>query len=458
MTPSDVAQQSVTVVGGARSGRAVATLLAQADARVFLTEHGPPPNGLADAMETYNIPYEVNGHTDRALQADLIVVSPGVPTTAPLIQTALDQGLPVVSEIEVAFWFCEAPIIAITGTNGKTTTTGLVAHVLRKAESHDPDRRVIVAGNVGVAFSEHAATAGPNDVVVLEVSSFQLDHVDTFRPRVSILLNITPDHLNRYGDDVEAYAASKARIMAQQAAGDTIVYNADDVRTRRAITSQASAEASVGAMSQQRAVVPGIYQREEALWIHTSSLDEALMSIHEVSLPGPHNRYNAMAAALAAHAMEAPLDAIRTGLSTFEAVPHRLEPVRTVDNVRFVNDSKATNVDALRYALQSFNTPIVLIAGGRDKGNDYEPLQPLVRDRVRAVIAIGESANTVHSQLGVHAAEQCKANTMEDAIQAARACAHPGDVVLLSPACSSFDMYTNYKERGDVFRRLVQAI
>lgn len=463
MAPSLIVGNRITIVGGARSGQAAVRLLGDAGAQLFLTEQGPPNDAVLDALQQYDAAYEFNGHSDLALDADIMVLSPGVPSTAPLVQRAKERGIRVVSEIEMASWFCDAPIVAITGTNGKTTTTELTGHVLRSAFSDDTERRVIVAGNIGIPFSDHAAEARANDIVVLEVSSFQLDHVDAFQPRVSVLLNITPDHLDRYGDDVDAYAASKARIMAQQKAGDTLVYNADDKRVAAAVNrahpDSAAARPNVYGFSQQAPPQQGLYVSDEQLWLRRDgATDTSLFETAHIALRGRHNRYNAMAATLVAIALGVPIDATRRALQSFEGVPHRLEAVRTHRDVLYVNDSKATNVEAVWYALESFQRPVVLIAGGRDKGNDYAPLKPLVRAGVRTVIALGESADTVMRELGPQAEACVYATSMRDAVKQAQRLAQPGDAVLLSPACSSFDMYANYEERGDVFRRLVQAL
>ena len=457
MPPDDLQHTSVTVIGGARSGRAVARLLAEAGASVFLTEQGPPTQGLEAMLDEMGVAYEFGGHTSRAFDADFAVVSPGVPTRANVVQQSLRGGLDVYSEIEAASWFCEAPIVAITGTNGKTTTTSLTGSVFRTAFEANPDRSVIVAGNIGYPFSDYVRDARPHDVVVLEVSSFQLDHVDAFRPRVSTILNVTPDHLDRYDYDFNAYAQSKFRIFRRQQPGDVVVYNADDELVREYVQYQTRPDTAPTALgiSIERELEAGAFLRDDTIRLRMNDRDHPLMTADALALRGPHNLYNSLAAAVAARVMEVQSDVIRESLASFEGVPHRLEPVSTLDDVLYVNDSKATNVNAVWYALESFDQPIVLIAGGRDKGNDYAALKPLVRDRVRAVVALGESADTVISELGEEAGEHVRATSMEDAIHQARRLAHRGDVVLLSPACSSFDMYENYEERGDTFRRLV---
>ncbi|MFO8098947.1 MAG: UDP-N-acetylmuramoyl-L-alanine--D-glutamate ligase [Salinibacter sp.] len=456
MTPDDIRTAQATVVGGARSGRAVAQLLADAGAEVFLTEQGPPPQGLAGALDAAGVDYEFEGHTARALQADFMVISPGVPTQSNIVQQALRAGLSVYSEIEAASWFCEAPIVAITGTNGKTTTTSLTGHVFRRGWGED---RVTVAGNIGYPFSDYVQDVAPTDVVVLEVSSFQLEHVETFRPRVSVLLNITPDHLNRYNHDFEAYAQAKFNIFRNQGNGDTVVYNHDDERVRTHVT-QAEETDGVRALpfTQHDELDAGAFLREDRIILRIDNEDEPLMPHNELALRGRHNLYNSLAAAVSARVMEIENNVIRESLAGFEGVPHRLEEVRTIDGVLYVNDSKATNVNAVWYALESFDRPVVLIAGGRDKGNDYADLKPLVRRGARAVVALGESADTVYDELGAEAPRRGKAQSMEDALAQAQRVAERGDVVLLSPACSSFDMYENYEERGNTFRRLVNTL
>jgi UDP-N-acetylmuramoylalanine--D-glutamate ligase len=459
MRPEKVRTKRGTVVGGARSGRAVAQLLAEAGGEVFLTEQGPPPEGTEAALDEAGIGYEFGGHTVRALDADFFVLSPGVPTQSNIVQQALRAGIDVYSEIEAASWFCDAPIVAITGTNGKTTTTSLTGHVFRNAMADEPGREAIVAGNIGYPFSDYVRDAAPTDVVILEVSSFQLDHVDAFHPRVSVLLNITPDHLDRYDHDFEAYAEAKFNILRNQGEGDVVVYNRDDDTVRRKVEVAADTHGFrpvAITLEGAPAVGGGLYDDRIILRIDDEA--EPLMHRDELALRGRHNVYNSLAAAVSARVMEVENDVIRESLAGFEGVPHRLEEVRTVDGVLYVNDSKATNVNAVWYALESFERPVVLIAGGRDKGNDYTDLKPIVREKVRAVVALGESAAKVARELGTEAPEHSRAQTMEEALSQAQDFAQPGDAVLLSPACSSFDMYESFEERGNLFRRLVKTL
>ena len=457
----------MTVVGGARSGLAAARLLARKGASVFLTDRDPASEGAEAQLDAANVAYEFGGHTDRALETDVLVVSPGVPTTAPLVQSALRQHVPVVGEIEVASWFCPGPIVAVTGSNGKTTTTTLLDHVFETAR-----RAHVTAGNIGLAFSEVVDTMDADTVAILEVSSFQLDHIDTFRPHIAVELNVTPDHLDRYNGDVEAYAAAKFRLFENQRAGDWLIYNADDDRVRTAAEAASASGVTLLPLSIERELTTGGFVRDGQLILSLPSAPSSessplsvthdnLMPSSDLALRGRHNLYNSLASAVVARAMEIRSDVVRESMTSFEGVPHRLETVRTVGGVTFVNDSKATNVNAVWYALESFadrDGRVVLIAGGKDKGNDYGPLKRLVEQKVRGIVAIGEGADTVETELGPHTERTVHASTMEEAIQYALLLAEPGDTVLLSPACASFDMFENYEDRGNTFKRLVHAL
>ena len=454
MHSKNLSRKHVTVIGGGRSGRAAIHLLQEVGATVFLSEFSEGSNDLIRFLEKKATAYEVGGHSDRALDADFLVVSPGVPSSSPILKKADQKKIPVYSEIELASWFCKAPIVAITGSNGKTTTTSLLGYVFDQS-----DRSVHVAGNIGTAFSDIVLNTRPEDVVVLEVSSFQLDHVQTFKPFISILLNITPDHLDRYDHVFENYAASKFRIVESQGPGDSILYNYDDDLIReRVLSLPDSRQLKKFAISLKQEIRDGAYMRDSQLVLHLNQEEEILMRKEELALQGPHNVFNSLAAAMAARVMEIPSLVVRESLTSFEGVAHRLEFVRELEGVRYVNDSKATNVNAVWYALESYQQKIVLIAGGRDKGNDYSSLVPLVRRNVRAVIALGESAEKVETDLGMHAEEHMQVNSLEQAVQAAHLIAQPGEVVLLSPACASFDMFDNYEERGDAFKKAVMEL
>ncbi len=416
---------------------------------MFLTDAGNLSASVTTLLTDEGITFESGGHSAKALDADWFVISPGVPSTAPLIVEAEEHDIAVVSEIEVASWFCPAPVVAITGSNGKTTTSSIAAHFIRAS-----GRKTHLAGNIGLAFCDVVEHVDTTDAVVLEVSSFQLDHIATFRPTVSVLLNVTPDHLNRYGNSFEAYKRSKLRIFENQGDGDSAVLNIDDeaVRASMGMVPEAVTRFEV---SLDDEVSRGGFVKDDRLVLRYDNQEEMLMHRQEVSIPGRHNTYNTLAAAVAARIMEVRSDVIRESMATFQGVPHRLELVRSVDGVKYYNDSKATNVNAAWYALESFSERIILIAGGRDKGNDYEPLKGLVKRKVRSIIAIGEGAEKILNDLGPEVQTAVGAESIREAVEMARMMAEPGDVVLLSPACASFDQFENYEDRGNTFKRLV---
>ena len=454
MHTTELRAKRFSVIGGARSGLAVASLLRSRGAAVFLSEQAPGEQReeLREQLVDLGVAHEFGGHTGRAVDADVVVLSPGVPSDAPVVREALSRGCTVVSELEVASWFCPGPIVAITGTNGKTTTTALTGRMLSDARV-----RSVVAGNIGLAFSAVVGGMRDGDVAVLEVSSFQLDYVQTFRPAVAVLLNITPDHLDRYGHSFENYIASKVRVFARQRQGDVLIYNADDEVACRAV--ERSAPAGVRLLPFGIGVRPaeGAFEQDGMLRLSLAGGTTDVLAVDAISIPGVHNRYNAMAATLAARACGAGMASLRATLKNFKGVEHRLEFVRERGGVRFVNDSKATNVDSVWYALQSFTSPIVLLLGGRDKGNDYGRLEELVRTHVKAIVAIGESAAKVQAFFETLVPTRT-ASSMAEAVRLAAGSAARGDVVLLSPACASFDWFENYEHRGRVFKELVMNL
>lgn len=467
---TDVSGRRVTVVGGARSGLAVARLLARRGAGVFVTERESLPKEAESSLWEAGVSFEEGGHSNRALDADLMVLSPGVPSTASIVKSALSREIPIVSEIEVASWFCRGPIVAVTGSNGKTTTTSLIGHLFKTAE-----RPHVVAGNIGSAFSDAVDEITEQTVVVLEVSSFQLDHIDTFRPHIAVLLNITPDHLDRYGGSFERYAAAKSRLFENQGTSDWQVINRDDPAAWKIATTLSPGCVPIP-FSTEKELDRGAFSRIDSTGTElitlslppvlsdgtispqTPPVKEDLMRSSTLTLRGRHNLYNSLAAAVVARAMEIQDDVIRESLTSFEGVPHRLENVRTHRGVTYINDSKATNVNAVWYALESFSGNVILIAGGKDKGNDYDPLKPLIREKVKGLVAIGESAQTVRDELGPHAGRLVQADSMEQAVEHARRMAEEGDTVLLSPACASFDMFENYEDRGNTFKKIVMDL
>jgi UDP-N-acetylmuramoylalanine--D-glutamate ligase len=454
MDGSAIRGKRFSVIGGARSGMAVATLLNAHGATVFLSEKAPAETmqpAIAE-LERLRIAYEFGTNSPRVLESEIIVLSPGVPSDIPLVMEGLAKGVKVVSEMEVASWFCPAPMVAITGTNGKTTTTALTGRMFEDAKKPS-----VVAGNIGLAFSQVVETLTDQSTAVLEVSSFQLDYIETFRPRVSVILNITPDHLDRYEHSFEKYIAAKCRVFENQREGDTIIYNWDDEVTRGNVERRLHPGVKRLPFSIRRRPDEGGFVREGYLTVHVGDAEFRIIATSDISIRGYHNLYNAMAATLVGKVMGVPAASLKATLKNFKGVEHRLEFVREVRGVTYVNDSKATNVDSVWYALQSFDKPVVLLLGGRDKGNDYSRLQDLVRNTVKTIVAIGESADKV---VGAFSAlvPVTMAKTMDEAVHVASAAASPGMIVLLSPACASFDWFENYEHRGRVFKQLVAAL
>ncbi|MEX0736639.1 MAG: UDP-N-acetylmuramoyl-L-alanine--D-glutamate ligase [Bacteroidota bacterium] len=442
---------SVSVIGAARSGVAVGRLLRSQGANVFLSDRDTEAKLKSHIpyLQESGIAYELGGHTERVFQCSLMVISPGVPSSAPVVLEAQQRGIKVVSEVEVAGWLCRASIIAITGSNGKTTTTTLIGRVLGDAK-----KKHALAGNIGTAFSSIVLELAEGDVAVLEISSFQLDHCETFRPAISVLLNITQNHMDRYENSMKRYAASKARIFMNQTPRDVLIYNADDLWTSRVI---AQAKCRAIPFSREKRLAVGAFIEDEMLVTMLGGKRTAVIPLTEISIKGPHNLYNAMAAALVGQLMDVGTASIRATLRNFKGVEHRQEFVREVKGVRYYNDSKATSVEATWYALQAFDQPIVLMLGGRDKGNDYSRIADLVTKNVRGIVALGESAEKVEKAFKTLKPVQ-RATTMDEAVLFAQQFAQPGDVVLLSPACASFDWFENYEQRGLVFKELVKNL
>ena len=394
--------------------------------------------------------YEFGDNTHRVLDADYIVLSPGVPIDAPIVKLAREKQIKILSEIEIAFDQCEAPIVAITGTNGKTTTTTLVGEIFKRAGWN-----TFVAGNIGIAFSEIVDQAkGDKAIVVLEVSSFQLDAIDTFRPKVSAILNITPDHLDRY-KNYEAYIQSKYRIVENQKGYDVFVYNHDDEHARNCAD---TVNIRTFGFSLKEELKQGTYLAGDDVVIRIGREKEVLINRNEIGIPGPHNLMNAMAAALMTRTMGIEYDAIREALRAFKGVEHRIEFVRELNGVKYYNDSKATNVDSVYYALGSFKEPIILIAGGKDKGNDYSKIAESVKEHVKAIVTVGKGAEKIEKFFKDMKPIYSAGMSMEEAVRLAKDAAVPGDIVLLSPACASFDMFDNYEHSGRVFKELVNQL
>ncbi len=442
---------SVTVIGAARSGIAVAKLLNANGAHVFVSDKSSAAaltHAIAE-LQAAGIPFETDAHSERIFACDLMVISPGVPSDAPSVREAQQRGIRVCSELEVSSWFCSSPIVAITGSNGKTTTTTLIGRML-----DDAAKKHVVAGNIGTAFAGVVLDLAPAHPAVLEVSSFQLDHIESFRPSIAVLLNITEDHMDRYDHSMEKYAASKARVFMNQTDADVLIFDEDDPWTRTVVPAARSRKVGFSVMN---AVSEGAFVENGLLVTRLEGIRREIIPTSDIRIRGMHNLYNAMAATLAAQLLGVKAESIRATLTSFGGVDHRLEFVRELNGVEYVNDSKATNVDAVWYALQAFTKPIVVLLGGRDKGNDYSRLTELVRKHVRAVVAIGESADKVERAF-VDVSTVKRVSNMEEAVRTAQMLAQRGDVVLLSPACASFDWFNNYEHRGVVFKELVNKL
>lgn len=448
--PSDLSGKRVTVLGMARSGIAVARLLRRSGCRVLVSDSGSSEALKASAadLRSLGVETELSGHSLRTLECDLLVRSPGVPATNPIYIEARHKNLPVVSEVEVASWFCRAPIAAITGSNGKTTTTEWLGDAFRRW-----GRSVAVCGNVGHPFSAAVEELPPEGVAVVEVSSFQLEDVQRFEPRVAVITNFSPDHLDRY-DNYDAYIRAKCRIFERLGEKDVLVYNRGDQELTSRVEPLIDRILSFGLDAPRG---PGVgLVGDEIVLVQEGRAARKIMNRREVALPGPHNLENALAVVCAAADMGAPDEVIVESLRSFAGVPHRLEQVLEEKGVLWINDSKATNIASALVALNSFTRPIILLAGGRDKGSDFTTVAAQVRDRVKSVILFGEAAPKMEQAWSPMFTPQ-RVDTLEEAVTAARSQAEAGDVVLLSPMCASFDEFKNYEDRGDKFKAWVRG-
>ena len=446
-----LAEKKVTVVGAKRSGIGAAKLILKLGGKPFVTDSasGKVLTEYLNELKSNNIEFETGDHSERAFDCDLMVVSPGVTSDAPIIKNALTKKIKIIGELELAASVCKGSIIAITGTNGKTTTTSLCGHLFNVC-----GKKTYVAGNIGFAFSEIALDVQEDEFVSLEVSSFQLDLTDTFKPWCAMILNITPDHLNRYENKLENYIQSKLQIYKNQDENDFLILNKDNDTLMEAIKNPQS---RTFYFSLKENLNNGTYNSEEDIFFNSDNKTDFTCKVSDINLIGEHNIANAMAVITAAKIFNLDNQKIIKALRTFEGVEHRLEFVREIEGVKYINDSKATNVDSVWYALKGFTGQIFLILGGQDKGNDYNRIRPLVLEKVIKIYAIGSSADIVfnffHKDIKVEVKQ-----TMEDVVHAANLEARPGDIVLLSPACASFDMYDNYEHRGRVFKEAVNKL
>ena len=420
---------------------------------VFLSDFGTIKEEYAAELRKWDIPFEQGHHTEElVLSADEVVKSPGIPSTAPIVRKLSEQGTHIISEIEFAGRYDSAKKICITGSNGKTTTTSLIYYLLRQAGLN-----VGLGGNIGKSYAYQVATEH-YDYYVLEISSFQLDNVYNFRPDIAIITNITPDHLDRYDYKMENYINAKFRITRNLRPEDCFIFDSDDEITIGHLD-KIILQAKMLPFTQKQEVPQGAFVKEDKIVVRYEE-SESELYIKELALGGKHNLYNSMAAALAAKAMDIRDEVIRESLSSFKAIEHRLEPVLSIKDVLYINDSKATNVDSAWYALECQTKPVVWIAGGTDKGNDYSVLEELVRTKVKAIVCLGVDNRKLHASFeGIVGADRMVDTlSAEQAVQAASRFAKAGDVVLLSPCCASFDLFKNYEDRGEKFKEAVRNL
>ena len=441
----------LVILGGGESGVGTAILGKQKGWEVFLSDKGSLKPHYRETLNKEGIQWEEGTHTEeKILSADVIMKSPGIPDKAPIIKKVHEKGIAVISEIEFASQYTDSLIVGITGSNGKTTTTLLTYHIFKEA-----GLQVGLGGNIGYSFAELVATKNP-PYYVLEISSFQLDGIEHFAPHIAVLLNITPDHLDRYDYKFENYINSKFRIAMNQTENDYLIYDADDEVITQWLSTH-TIKSKLIPFSIEKELPQGAFLKDNKIYImlenQTTEID-----VEEISLRGKHNIKNTMAASVAARLVNIRNNSLRESLKGFKGAPHRLEEVKVVDGVTYVNDSKATNVNSVFYALDTIKTPIVWIVGGQDKGNDYNSLLPYVHEKVRAIVCLGVDNTPIiqsfHNTIGT----LVETRSMDEAVKLAQGFAQEGDTVLLSPACASFDLFKNYEERGDLFKAAVQKL
>ena len=441
----------VVVLGGGESGVGSAVLAKVKGFDVFLSDMGKISDKYVAMLNEWKIPFEQGGHTeDMILNADEVIKSPGIPSTAAMVQKIEEKGIKVISEIEFAGRYDSAKKVCITGSNGKTTTTSLIYHLLQQAGLN-----VGLGGNIGRSYAYQVATE-KFDIYVLELSSFQLDNVYDFKADIAVITNITPDHLDRYGYNMENYVKSKFRITRNMSDDDCFIFCSDDEITINHLN-KIVVKAKQLPFTQKEEVQQGAFVKDDRIIVRYKE-QECDMFLQELALGGKHNVYNSMAAALAAKVMDIDDAAIREGLATFQAVEHRLEKVLSIRDVLYINDSKATNVDAAWYALECQTRPVIWIVGGTDKGNDYSSLVPLAKEKVKAIICMGLDNSKIHDAFEDVVPKMYDVTSAQDAVQTAHKIASSGDVVLLSPCCASFDLFKNYEDRGRQFKDAVRNL
>jgi len=440
----------LVILGGGESGIGTALLGKEKEYDVFLSDAGKIAKKYKDVLRHNEIEWEEQGHTEsKILNADVVVKSPGIPDHIPLIRKLHEATISVISEIEFAAMFTTANIIGITGSNGKTTTTLMVHQILNQAGLD-----VAIGGNIGESFAKQVLNNNAN--YVLELSSFQLDGIEKFRPHIAIITNITPDHLDRYDYKFENYIASKFRIAMNQTSDDYLIYDADDEVIVSYINTH-PIQSTLVPFSLSKKVTNGTYLEQNNIIIEFNNRD-IIMPTTNLALEGKHNIKNAMAASTVAHLLKIRKATIRESLEGFQGAEHRLEQVLTINKVQYINDSKATNVNATYYALESMNTPTVWIVGGVDKGNDYKALFPFVNEKVKAIICLGKDNEALFDAFGNMVENIIETQYMSEAVKIAYKMATAGEAVLLSPACASFDLFENYEDRGHQFKAAVRQL
>lgn len=445
-------KKRIVILGAGESGVGAALLARQQGYDVFVSDGGPVQEQYKTELEAKSIQFEENQHTmSLILNADEVIKSPGIPEKAPIIQQIRAKQIPVVSEIEFAYRFIgKSKLVAITGSNGKTTTTALTYHICRHAEMD-----CALVGNIGYSFAKQVAE-DPKEIYVAEVSSFQLDDISTFRPDIAVLTNITEDHMDRYDYKLENYVASKFNITRNQQPGDVFIYNLDDETTMKHISNY-PIKSTKAPITMSKELPQGAYLMNAKMHLKWKN-EEMQMSVEDFAIKGKHNQYNSMAASMAATALDIRKEKIREALQTFESLEHRMEPAGIIKGVEFINDSKATNINSTWFALESMNKPVILILGGVDKGNDYNLLKELVREKVKAIVCMGTDNRKIHEAFGDFVSLIVNTENAQDAVQVAFHFANKGEVVLLSPACASFDLFKNYEDRGNQFKQAVKNL
>lgn len=447
-----ITKNEIAVLGAGESGTGAAILAKKKGYPVFLSDNGRINNKYKSVLKQFEIDFEENGHTvSRILSASEIVKSPGIPDTIPLIKELKSKGISVISEIEFAGRYTKAKKICITGSNGKTTTTLLIFHILKEAGVN-----VGIAGNIGKSFAWQVAE-NDFDVYVLEISSFQLDGMFDFKAEIAILLNITPDHLDRYNNDFKKYADSKFRILQNQTKSDSLIYFYDDEIIREELKNRKPKANLLPFSLKEQKWQNGAYVKQNEIIIN-SNKTQLTMTLEQLALQGKHNVCNSMAAGVAAKLMDIRNESIKQSLSDFHNIPHRLEYVSSVHGITFLNDSKATNVNSTWYALEHVEKPVVWIAGGIDKGNDYDFIKSLVKQKVKVLICLGIDNKKLHEAFGDAVETVVDVESAGDAVAMAYRLAEKGDIVLLSPACASFDLFENYEDRGNQFKEAVKQL